>query len=123
MKHRAVVVFSIIMLPFLVCLQAFSQGIARYSGTTLIPSSSIEKHEDIGKRAHTHIILHVPSDSLPPAQAQTVGPPVAGYLIETPASIGCIYKLTTPLLKGCNPNKATANPTGGSKVIAIGGCI
>lgn len=119
MNQRAVVVFSMVTLLLFVCLKAFSEDRGRHSGTTIVPSSSIEKREDIGKRAHTHIRLHVPADSLPPAPAQTSGPPVAGYLIETPASIGCIYKLTTPLVKGCNPNKATAIPAGGSKAIAI----
>ena len=119
MNRQAVVVVSMATLLFFVCRQASSEAMGRHSGTTIVPSSSIEKPEDIGKRAHTHIRLHIPTDGLPPAQAQTVGPPVAGYLIETPASIGCIYKLTVPLLKGCNPNKATANPTGGSKAIAI----
>jgi subtilase family serine protease len=46
------------------------------------------------------------------------GPPQSGYLIETPASLGCVYHLTA-FGSGCNPNVVTANPTGGSNAIAV----
>ena len=52
------------------------------------------------------------------AKPEAGGPPFTGYLIETPASIACIYKLTTAVA-GCNPNTVTTVPTGGSKAIAI----
>jgi kumamolisin len=47
-----------------------------------------------------------------------VGPPFSGYFYETPASIGCLYKLMK-FIRGCNPNTVTANPTGGFGAIAI----
>ena len=40
------------------------------------------------------------------------------YGYETPASLGCVYGLVK-VVAGCNPNKVTANPTGGAKMIAI----
>lgn len=45
-------------------------------------------------------------------------PPFPGYFFETPASIGCLYGLTsrTP---GCNPNQTTEDPRGGAKAIAV----
>jgi subtilase family serine protease len=39
-------------------------------------------------------------------------------LYQTPASLACIYELQ-PQTAGCNPNTVTANPTGGSKAIAV----
>jgi kumamolisin len=46
-------------------------------------------------------------------------PPYAGYNFETPASLGCVYKLVSQLVPGCSPNAATSNPSGGSRAIAI----
>lgn len=46
-------------------------------------------------------------------------PPFAGYLYETPASLGCVYNLVRRVMPGCNPNVTTENPSGGSRVIAI----
>jgi kumamolisin len=53
------------------------------------------------------------------APAQAVGPPYAGYFYETPASLGCVYQLVSPVVGGCNPNTVTVNPSGGSRAIAI----
>jgi len=48
------------------------------------------------------------------------GAPSNGYYyIETPASLGCVYNLVSPVVAGCNPYATTANPSGGSKAIAI----
>ncbi len=44
--------------------------------------------------------------------------PATGTAYSTPASIGCVYKLTSSLT-GCNPNTVTALPQGGSKAIAV----
>jgi subtilase family serine protease len=98
------------------CVQAFAQGPVK--GTVIIPPSSIEKPGDAGKRAHTNIRLFVPTGGFQSAQPLSGGPPYSGYLIETPASVACLFNLTK-VVKGCNPNTVTAVPTGGSKVIAI----
>jgi subtilase family serine protease len=86
------------------------------AGKVLIPSSSIEKPADIGRFAHTNIQTFLPAEPL--LHAQTVGPPYAGYAYETPASLACVYGLVTAV-SGCNPNKVTAVPKGGAKMIAI----
>jgi len=46
-------------------------------------------------------------------------PPFRGYLYETPASLACVYHLVQTIVPGCNPNKTTTNPTGGSRAIAV----
>jgi kumamolisin len=46
------------------------------------------------------------------------GPPVSGLAYETPASLACLYHFVIPSA-GCNPNTATAVPSGGSKAIGI----
>jgi kumamolisin len=103
-------------------------------GAIVIPQSSIENPGDIGVRAHTNVGLVVPFTGLTaaqpgqvrslgmaanPAEAEPLGPPFPGYFFETPASLGCIYKLVAPLVTGCDPNVVTAVPTGGSRAIAI----
>src|ERR1700710_1170889 len=86
----------------------------------LVPKSSVERPEDRGLRAHTNILLLQPASQVVPLSGITplVGPPFSGYFYETPASIGCLYKLTK-FVKGCNPNTVTANPAGGFGAIAI----
>ena len=67
----------------------------------------------------------VPADAqsrmLSPEATPQVGPPYAGYFFETPASLGCLYDLVTSPVTGCNPNTTAANPSGGSRAIAIVG--
>jgi kumamolisin len=99
-------------------------------GRVVIPESGIERPEDIGFRMHTTYQIFVPANraelaadpngyALPEFAAQPeIGPPFAGYALETPASIACLYKLVTPAT-GCNPNTFKTNPTGGSKAIGI----
>ncbi|MGH9440623.1 MAG: hypothetical protein ACRD22_22850, partial [Terriglobia bacterium] len=53
-------------------------------------------------------------ESLQPDEA----PPFSGYGFETPASLAFVYQLVTAE-PGCNPNTVTANPTGGSRAIAV----
>jgi subtilase family serine protease len=90
------------------------------------PESSIEQAEHHGLRAHTNYKMFVPNGGMANAQrssleapAQAGGPPYAGYFYETPASLGCVYQLVSPVVGGCNPNTVTANPSGGSRAIAI----
>ena len=106
---------------------AFSFGVATLvsaqtqprGGQVTIPASSTEHKGDIGLRAHTNIKVFTPTGGLPEAAAALPsGPPFAGYLFETPASLACIYNLV-PQSAGCNPNAVTAVPTGGSTSIAI----
>jgi len=112
-------------------LGAFATGdaygeFAAAGGHVEIPDSSIELPEHIGIRAHTNFKMFFPNaggmaNALPQShQAKPqIGPPYAGYFFETPASLGCIYQLVTPLVTGCDPNTAVANPPGGAKVIAV----
>ena len=97
-------------------------GRAGPARTLVLPASSVVRPEDAGLRAHTNILLSVPPAGvvdLPPSRgAVRAIPPLSGTLIETPASLACIYRLVsgTP---GCNPNTVTTNPAGGSHAIAI----
>ncbi len=97
---------------------------ASRGGYVLTPESSIEQPEHHGVRAHTNYKMFVPNAGMASAQpsleapAQTGGPPYAGYFYETPASLGCVYQLVSPVT-GCNPNAVSANPTGGAHAIAI----
>src|SRR5271169_3459345 len=106
---------------------AFSFGVVNLAsgqaqhlgGQVTIPASSTERKGDIGLRAHTNIKIFTPTGGLPKESSAAVsGPPFAGYLFETPASLACIYNLI-PESAGCNPNTVTAVPTGGSAAIAI----
>jgi|SRR5208283_3545136 len=106
---------------------AFSFGVVNFAsaqalhsgGQVTIPASSTERKGDIGLRAHTNIKIFTPTGGMPEASsAATSGPPFAGYLFETPASLACVYNLV-PQSAGCNPNIVTAVPTGGSTTIAI----
>jgi kumamolisin len=90
-----------------------------HGGQVTIPESSIEHKNDIGRRAHTNVKVFVPTGGRPEAStAVTSGPPFAGYLFETPASLACIYNLV-PQSNGCNPNMTSSVPTGGAVSIAI----
>lgn len=81
--------------------------------TMTVPRSSTAKPGDEGKKVHTNVrFLRI--NGTP----QTSGPPFPGYFYETPASIACIYNLQHRIA-GCNPNVVTANPSGGSRAIAI----
>lgn len=83
------------------------------------PESSIEHAEDLGLRAHTNILILQPAALSPSSGVGPLtGPPATGLFYETPASIGCLYKLTK-VVKGCDPNTVTANPTGGFGAIAV----
>jgi subtilase family serine protease len=64
--------------------------------------------------AHTNVEVYIPA-GISPAEL----PPYAGYAYETPASVGCVYTLSSSV-SGCNPNNSSLpNPSGGSKSIAI----
>ena len=106
------------VLSFGVVNKAFAQEQLR-GGQVTTPKSSIERAGDIGLRAHTNIKIFTPRGGMPKTvPASAYGPPFPGYFFETPASLACIYNLA-PHSAGCNPNKVTSVPTGGSGVIAI----
>lgn len=88
---------------------AFSQIQINFStGYITIPDSSIEKPTDIGLRAHTNYKIYTPykitADNLPGG--------------ETPASLACVYGLTSPK-PGCPIANTSALPNSGWGVIAI----
>src|SRR5215469_2870797 len=96
-------------------------------GQVFIPDTSIEHPDHIGKVAHTNTKIFLPTGGMdnvhPTSRAGgrelTPGP---SYFYETPASLGCVYRLTSVSSAqiGCNPTDPTLlNPTGGAKAIAI----
>jgi kumamolisin len=94
------------------------------AGEVIVPQSSVLHPSDFGVRAHTNIKIFAPlggMSNLPPAgiHPMEVGPPASGFFFETPASLGCVYKLVSPSAGGCNPNVVTANPSGGSRAVAV----
>jgi len=91
---------------------AYAQSVQQ----VIVPPSSIEKPEDVGKRFHTNVQWL----ANPPVSPKEL-PPASGYAYHTPASLACIYKLvpSADIVPGCNPNVTTVNPTGGGGAIAI----
>lgn len=87
--------------------------------TIITPNSSIERPEDVGVRAHTHVLVVMPAGGLPRAAVNQPGAAnTPGGFFETPASLACVYKLVTATA-GCNPTVATAIPRGGVGAIAL----
>jgi len=83
-------------------------------GTVYFPQSSVERAEDAGKFAHTNYVLHTTSGSTPEPM---INPSLTEA--ETPASLGCVYKVG-PLYPGCNPaSGGTFHPSGGWGAIAL----
>ena len=100
-----------------------AQGMSR-SGSVLVPQSSVEHPEDTGVRFHANIVFKVihgsPEQELPRLDLGAAStPPFPFFAYETPASLGCVYRLVSTIVPGCNPNTATENPTGGSRTVAI----
>lgn len=89
---------------------------AQIQTNVTVPASSVANPGDAGVRVHTNIRI-LGSGAMIGAP-QVVGPPFPGYFYETPASMACIYGFQ-PSSAGCNPNVVTANPSGGSRAIAI----
>lgn len=114
MKRISSAFFALIMLGWATTLLAQRPSTR---GRVISPESNIERPGDVGVRAHTNIELLMPSVSLPISAATTS--PVAGFVAETPASLGCVYFLVSSRVSGCSPLTATINPTGGSKAIGI----
>ena len=96
-------------------------------GQVLIPDTSIEHADHIGHVAHTNtkvLILTGATDNTHPPSSSG-GPEIApgpSYLFETPASLSCVYRLTSVSSAhiGCSPTDTTLpTPSGGAKAIAI----
>ncbi len=108
------------------CLFSSMASTALMAGTVIVPETSIEKPEYIGKGAyaHTHFrAMSVEENAKAPSvfPAKTVrndGVPATGYSYQTPASIACIYGLVTQS-SGCNPNTVSTVVVGGSNAIAV----
>ena len=104
-------------------LAVIAQLLAVLTGTLLAqttitqPPSSRASAADAGQQAQTYLEILASSADFT-ATPQVTGPPFAGYLYQTPASIACIYNLQ-PAVAGCNPNVVSSNPSGGSRAIAI----
>jgi len=79
-------------------------------GDGIVPRSSIERPEDVGRRMHTNYIIYAPNGVIEP-QFNPGG--------ETPASLGCVYDMVANPIAGCPIATATEVPTGGSGVIVI----
>jgi subtilase family serine protease len=84
--------------------------LARGQGQVIVPDSTVEHPEDIGKRAHTNHLIFVRS-------GLTISSPGG----EIPASLGCVYQVVSSLTSGCpiKYDNTMPNPSGGSQTIAI----
>jgi kumamolisin len=104
----------------------FSQ-VAVARGHVYTPASSLPQPNDANGNimARTHLRILVPSASKMHFGASAAAgqpnelPPFPGLTYETPASLACVYQLAEPAVPGCNPNVTTANPSGGSRAIAL----
>lgn len=101
---------AVLSVPFTVAQVTHARG------KVVTPLSGFERPGDAGRVAHTNVQVLLPAKAL--LREQTSGPPYLGYAYETPASLACVYGLVT-IVSGCNPNKVTAVPTGGGRMIAI----
>ena len=108
--------FCSVTIVIVLALTSFAPGQVRVAGKVFTPYSSIETPSDIALRAHTNLHVFLPTKPL--QDLRPFGAPYAGYAYETPASLACVYGLAKAVT-GCAPKTATANPTGGSRMIAI----
>lgn len=93
--------------------QAPQRAIFVPQGTVMTPASSVARPEDAGLFAHTNYHIFVPSGS------QMSSPSPNFTFAETPASLGCVYRVG-PVYAGCNPaTGGTNHPTGGWGAIAL----
>lgn len=82
-------------------------------GNVMTPDSSVAHPEDAGIRAHTNVLIFVPTGH----QESSVVPD--NTYAETPASMACVYKVG-PTYTGCSPaTGGTNHATGGWGAIAL----
>lgn len=89
-------------------------GAVTPQGTVITPESSVVHPEDAGVRAHTNYLIFAPAGGPVSSEAPT------NTFAETPASLGCVYKVG-PTYSGCIPNFNTpkSHPSGGWGAIAL----
>ena len=88
-------------------------SIFKPAGQVVVPESSVARPEDAGLRAHTNHLIFVP------AGHPTTSIVPDNTFTETPASMGCVYKVG-PTYAGCSPaSGGTDHPTGGWGGIAL----
>jgi kumamolisin len=98
----------------LVAVSFMGVRLARGQGRVIVPDSTVERSEDVGKRAHTNHLVYVRSE----VRSGSVISHPGG---ETPASLACVYGLVSHTT-GCltqYSNLTMPNPSGGSQTIAI----
>lgn len=111
------------------CLPAMLLGVSALAQRPLhvfTPSSSLPQQTQSASgptAVRTHLRLMVPSAAqksfgIPKEQSHGV-PPFPYYFFETPASIACDYHLVQATVPGCSPYRASVNPSGGSRAIAL----
>ncbi len=94
-------------------------AVAPEISNAFVPDSSIERPEDVGVRAHTNYVLFSSNGAKPAATASPAISPLYQNEPETPASLGCVYKVG-PIYTGCDPaTGGTRHPVGGWGAIAI----
>ncbi|HYV31541.1 MAG TPA: peptidase S8 and S53 subtilisin kexin sedolisin [Candidatus Binatia bacterium] len=91
-------------------MSAQAQNAQRH-GKVIVPDSSVEHTGDAGHRAHTNHLIFVPDRKTQSSLSRPSG--------ETPASLGCVYGLVSPLASGCTIAGSTVNPSRGAGAIAI----
>jgi kumamolisin len=125
-KTSAIAIIATIALTLTTAAAAQNAPIAGTRGATpeasakpaitnaYFPESSIAKPGDAGQVAHTHYVLRSANGARPAAAAVPLLTEA-----ETPASMGCVYKIG-PTYAGCNPaSGGTLHPTGGFGAIAL----
>ena len=116
-----------------ICLMAYSFVQAGEEAREFLPHSSVSTPQDAGVNARTHFKILIPPGgyvslnneinlrpSLAPSPKVASGSPPYLSAYETPASLACNYNITTAV-SGCSPANysSMANPTGGSRAIAL----
>jgi subtilase family serine protease len=109
MKSRVVGLLVVVALCVLSVIAGSQVARAQGQGKVIVPDSTVERPDDVGRRAHTNHVIMVRPD---------LGGTKPGG--ETPGSLGCVYQITTtPFSTGCPISTSTALPNGGSGIIAI----
>jgi kumamolisin len=82
-------------------------------GMVIVPASSVARPGDAGIRSHTNHLIFVPANHPMSSAAPDY------TMAETPASIGCVYKVG-PVYSGCSPAVGgNYHPSGGWGAIAL----
>jgi hypothetical protein len=83
-RPSAAPVAAVFALSAIACTASAANAQPAAGGRFYVPSTSIERAQDHGKRAHTNVKLYFPAEKPVPG-ANTPG----GYF-ETPASLACL---------------------------------